>query len=211
MGFVILGYNDKTMHQLFDTTYLLTTYGYPGIFLIAFLESGIFFALPGDSLLFTSGLLASTFGLHIYVLIPLIFCASFLGGVVGYEIGAKIEKFHNYKFFKKTIKQEYISKAHVFFEKHGKMAVIFSRFVPIIRTFTPIAAGVAKMNYFAYLKYSLIGALLWSTAMTLLGYFLGRSFPIIKDYLSLMVVIVVFVSILPGVFEIIRARKSSLK
>jgi membrane-associated protein len=199
------------MLELFDIPNLITSYGYVGIFIIVFLESGIFFALPGDSLLFTAGLFASAFGLNLFILIPAIFVSTFLGGIVGYEIGTKIERLNHLKFFRHILKKEHIDKAHKFFEKHGRSAILFCRFVPIVRTFTPIVAGVAKMHYVSFLKYSLVGSALWSTIVTLLGYFLGRSFPVIKDYLSWVVVLIVFVSILPGVLEYINSKKKPRK
>ncbi len=195
------------MLELFDIPTLINSYGYIGIFIIVFLESGIFFALPGDSLLFTAGLFASAFGLHLYILIPLIFVATFLGGITGYEIGVKLELLKQFKFFRKIMKPEHIQKAHDFFEKHGRMAILLCRFVPIVRTFTPIVAGVGKMNYVSFLKYSFIGSILWSTTVTLLGFFLGRSFPVIKDYLHVVVVLIVLVSVLPMVFEFIENRR----
>src|SRR3990167_6639024 len=158
------------MTQLFDIPYLITTYGYLGIFIIVFLESGIFFALPGDSLLFTAGLFAAVFGLQIYFLIPLIFFATFFGGIAGYEIGANLERLKRFSFFRKILKEEHILKTHEFFDRHGKFTIIFSRFVPIVRTFVPIVAGVARMPYKLFVKYSLTSSLLWSTIVTLLGY-----------------------------------------
>lgn len=198
------------MHQLFDIPYLLSTYGYLGIFVIVFLESGIFFALPGDSLLFTAGLMASIVGLNLYFLIPLIFAGTFLGGIAGYFIGVNIERLRQYSFFRKILKQEHIKLAHNFFEKHGMAAILFSRFVPIVRTFMPIVAGVARMKYSLFIRYSLISSLLWSTIITLSGFFLGRAFPIIKDYLSYAIFLVVFVSILPGVIEWLRKRNKNI-
>ena len=195
------------MHALFDIPHLLSTYGYIGVFIIVFLESGIFFPLPGDSLLFTSGLLATGVGFNLYYLIPLIFLATFLGGIAGYIIGVYLERLHQYAFFRKLLKQEYLDKAHEFFEHHGKMAVILSRFVPVIRTFVPIAAGVARMNKSLFIRYSLISSLLWSTIITLLGFFLGKSFPQIKDYLSYFVIAIIVVSLIPVIFEWLRQRK----
>ena len=199
--------SSPAMNNFFDIPYIITTYGYLGIFIIVFLESGIFFALPGDSLLFTAGLLASVFSLQIYILIPVIFIATFLGGVIGYEIGVHLEKLNRYVFFRKILKKEHIEKTHVFFNKHGKFTVIFSRFVPIARTFVPIVAGVARMQYRLFIKYSLISSFLWSTIITLVGYFLGEIFPHIKDYLSYVVVLIVFVSALPIVYEIMRESR----
>ena len=194
------------MFHLFNIPYIIATYGYLGIFVIVFLESGIFFALPGDSLLFTAGILASGNLLNVYILIPMIFISTFLGGIFGYYIGTNLEKFRRYSFLRKILKEEHLNKTHKFFEKHGKSAVILSRFVPIVRTFIPIVAGMAKMNYSLFIKYSLISSFLWSTIMTLAGYFLGQTFPWIKDYMSLVIFLVVFLSILPAIFEIMREK-----
>ncbi|MEK7564031.1 MAG: VTT domain-containing protein [Patescibacteria group bacterium] len=194
------------MPNFFDIAYIIGTYGYVGIFIIVFLESGIFFALPGDSLLFSAGLFASLFGLNIVFLIALIFIATFLGGVVGYEIGRYLLTLERFPFIKKIIKKEHIEKAHTFFDKYGLWAIVLSRFIPIVRTFMPIAAGVAKMHYYTFLKYSLISSILWSSSMTLLGYFLGQVFPVIKNYVSLLTVLIVLVSILPIAFEMAKKK-----
>ena len=196
------------MLELFNIPYLLITYGYAGIFSIVFLESGIFFALPGDSLLFTAGLLASTTYLKLYILIPIIFVGTFLGGIVGYYVGVHIHRLRKYSLFKKILKEEHIEKAHEFFMKYGKGAIIFSRFIPILRTFMPIAAGVAHMEYKSFLKYSLIGPFVWSTSVTLVGYFLGQVLPKIKDYMTWVVIIVVLLSVLPAVVEMLRKTKN---
>ena len=198
------------MTQLFDIPYLITTYGYLGILIIVFLESGIFFALPGDSLLFTAGLFASIFSLQIYFLIPLIFFATFLGGLAGYEIGANLERLKRYSIFRKILKEEYVARTHEFFDRHGKFTIILSRFVPIVRTFVPIVAGVAQMPYKLFVKYSLVSSILWSTIVTLSGYFLGQIFPHIKDYMSIVILLIVVISTLPIVFEAMRKQKKDL-
>lgn len=195
------------MIHFFDITYIISTYGYVGIFIIVFLESGLIFALPGDSLLLTAGLLASTSVLNIYILIPVIFVATFLGGMMGYEVGVHLVKLQKFKFFARFLKQEYIDEAHRFFDKHGKAAIIFSRFVVVVRTFIPIVAGVARMHYGPYLRYSLIGSLIWSFVMTLVGYYLGQVFPGIKEYLTYIIIIVVILSILPMIWEIFQNKK----
>lgn len=195
------------MLELFNIPHLITTYGYPGIFIIVFLESGIFFPLPGDSLLFTAGLFAGAYGLNIYFLIPMIFVATFTGGMLGYFVGERLLIFQNTAFGRKFLKKEYVNKAHAFFEQYGAVAVVFCRFVPIVRTFVPIVAGVAKMDYNKFVKYSLFGSLLWSAGMTLLGFFLGRIFPGIKEYLWVVVLLVIFVSLLPIIFEYIRKAR----
>ncbi|MFZ2048995.1 MAG: DedA family protein [Minisyncoccia bacterium] len=191
----------------FNITEVLALYGYIGVFVIVFLESGIFFPLPGDSLLFTAGILASGLGLNLGFLIPLIFIATLFGGIVGYYLGTQIEKLHKYSFFRKILSQEHINTAHKFFEKYGRFAVVFSRFVPLVRTFVPIVAGIARMDYKTFLKYSIISSLLWSTIVTLVGFFLGRTFPWVKDYLSYLVILIIFLSIVPGIYEWVRTRQ----
>src|SRR3989344_5436872 len=195
------------MMNVFDIPNIISTYGYWGIFIIVFLESGIFFALPGDSLLFTAGLLASVLELNLFFLITLIFVATFLGGVIGYEIGRHIERLKKFSFFRKILKEEHLNKTHEFFEKYGRMTIIISRFVVIARTFVPIVAGIARMKYSSFIKYSLISSLLWSVSMTLLGYFLGQIFPHIKDYMSFIIVLIVVLSILPMIWEMRRKQK----
>ncbi|MEJ0002096.1 MAG: VTT domain-containing protein [bacterium] len=195
------------MHHLFDIPYLVSTYGYVGIFVIVFLESGIFFALPGDSLLFTAGILAAGGLLDVTILVPLIFVATLFGGLFGYWVGVNIEKLRRYIVFKKILKDEYIRKAHVFFSKHGRSAIIFSRFVPVVRTFAPIVAGVARMDKKAFVRYSVISSLLWSVLVTFLGFFLGQSFPWLTDYMPLLIGIVVVLSLIPPLVEVFRKRK----
>jgi membrane-associated protein len=198
------------MTHLFDITYLITSYGYLGIFIIVFLESGILFALPGDSLLFTAGLFASAYSFNLFLLILIIFVATFFGGAVGYEIGVYLEKLKKFSFFKVILKQEHIERAHQFFDKYGKFAIVFSRFVPIIRTFTPIVAGIARVHYKFFIRYSLIGSVLWSTIITLAGFFLGKAFPVIKDYLWVIAILVVLVSLIPILVEIIKNRRRNI-
>ncbi len=194
------------MSQFFDIPFIISTYGYVGIFIIVFLESGIFFPLPGDSLLFTAGLLVAILHLNLFTLIPLIFVATFLGGVMGYEIGINLERLRKYDFFRKILKEKYIDQTHKFFDKHGGFAIILSRFVPLVRTFMPIVAGIARMDYYKFIKYSLISSALWSTSVTLVGFFLGQIFPQIKDYISLIVLIIIIVSIFPMIFEYMKHK-----
>ena len=195
------------MTNLFNIPHIIITYGYLGILIIVFLESGIFFPLPGDSLIFTAGLLAPMLHFNIVLLTLFIFLSAFLGGLVGYYIGTKIEYLYRYAFFRKILRREYIDNAHVFFEKHGLSAILLSRFIPVVRTFMPIVAGMAKMKYSEFVRYSLLGSFIWSVVFTLGGYFLGQSFPQIQNYLLYVIIIIVVLSILPGIFEIIRKRK----
>jgi membrane-associated protein len=195
------------MTHFFDITYFITNYGYFGIFIIIFLESGLFFALPGDSLLFTAGLLATVFGFNLPLLIIIICLATFLGGLAGYEIGTYLEKLRKFSFFRLILKQEHIDKAHRFFAKYGKFAIICSRFVPIIRTFTPIVAGIARVPYRFFIKYNLISSILWSTLITLVGYFLGRVFPIITNYLWVVTILVVLISLIPILVQMAKKKR----
>ncbi|OGI63502.1 hypothetical protein A2914_02645 [Candidatus Nomurabacteria bacterium RIFCSPLOWO2_01_FULL_41_21] len=185
------------MLEIFDIPSLIATYGYLGVGIIVFLESGIFFALPGDSLLFTAGILASADLISISLIIPVIFFSTFFGSVVGYHIGVYIEKLRHYRILKSILKTEHIEKAGIFFKKHGKITMLISRFVPIVRTFVPIVAGIAKMNYNSFLKWNLFGSFLWANIMTLLGYFLGKIMPGVIDYAHYFIIGVVLVSLIP--------------
>lgn len=196
-------------YLLLNTPYLLHHYGYWGIGIIVFLESGIFFPLPGDSLLITAGIFASAHRLNLFAIIPVVFAATFLGGIAGYIIGIYIEHLHRFKFFRKILKEEHIKAAHAFFERHGKGAILLSRFVPVIRTFAPIVAGIARMNFKKFLHYSVLSSALWSIVITSLGYFLGRRFPFIINYLYYFVFLVIFASLIPLVLEWYRRRRRS--
>jgi len=195
------------MADLFNIPHLLSTYGYLGIFVIVFLESGIFFALPGDSLLFTAGLLASGIGFNLFILVPLIFVATLLGGIAGYFIGVYLEHLHRYPLLKKIIRDEHIATARDFFDRRGRLAIILSRFVPLVRTFVPIVAGIARMRFGLFLRYSIISSLLWATIVTLAGYFLGMEFPHLHDYLSYIILAVILGSVIPIALEWWRERR----
>ncbi len=194
------------MLELFDISHIILHYGHIGIFLIVFLESGIFFALPGDSLLFSAGLLASAGILPIHTIIPMIFVATFLGALVGYEIGVHLEKLKKYSVFQKMFKKEYLDKGHQFFDKYGKVTIIFSRFIPIVRTFAPIVAGIVRMHYSSFLRYTFFGSLLWSFVVTLAGFFLGKIIPGIEHYVTPLMLLVVVLSLLPGAFHLLKKK-----
>lgn len=185
------------MENIFDISYLISHYGYTGVFIIVFLESGIFFALPGDSLLFSAGIMASSNIVSIFITIPVIFFATFFGSVAGYFMGNNLKRLEKYSFFRKLLDEEKLKKANTFFEHHGKSAMIFSRFIPVIRTFVPIVAGIVKMNEKSFLIWNLIGSFLWSFSMTLLGYFLGEILPNSKEYVHYLIIGVVLISLIP--------------
>lgn len=189
----------------------ISVYGNAGMFLIVFLESSFVFPLPGDSLLFTAGIFAAQgkFGLSLPVLLGVFFTSTFLGSLLGYEIGFYSVRLQKFKMFRKIFDQKHVQKVHTFFERYGRLAMLVSRFVPIVRTFTPIAAGMGKMNYKKFVVYNIFGALIWSVTVTSLGFYLGRVFPGIGNYLHYVVVLVIIVSVLPAFFHRYTKKESA--
>jgi membrane-associated protein len=178
------------------------------MFLIIFAESGLFFGffLPGDSLLFTAGILASQNYLDIYILILLTTIGAVLGDQVGYWFGKKVGP----KIFTRDdsfyFKKKYIKDAELFYEKHGKKTIILARFIPIIRTFVPILAGVGNMNYKTFVTYNIIGGVLWALGIPALGYFLGQNIPNIDSYLLPIIIGIILISISPALFSFIYSK-----
>lgn len=177
--------------------------GYPGLFLIIFAESGtvVGFFLPGASLLFTAGLLAAKGIFNPWILIPTVTLAAILGDNAGYwfgnKIGIKLFTRPDSRFFH----QEHLRRTQHFYEKHGAKAIIMARFIPIIRTFAPIVAGIASMNYRVFMICNLVGALLWATGVTSAGYFLGERFPVIQEYLLWVVLGIIVLTLIPAFRE----------
>ncbi len=179
--------------------------GYPGIFAAVFLESGVFFGffLPGASLLFTAGLMAAKELFNPWILIPLVTVAAILGDTVGYWFGKKIggpllER--NTRFFS----HEHLEQAREFYERHGVLAIVLARFVPIVRTFTPIVAGMAHMRYSLFIRYNVAGALIWGAGVTSLGYYLGETVPFVSQYLTPIIIIIVGLTCLPVLWEVYK-------
>lgn len=178
----------------------------PGILIIVFIETGMLFPLlPGDSMLFTGGLLAAQPipPVNIWALVIGVPIAAILGDQCAYFIGRRIgpalfDK-ENSRFFKK----HYVTESHAFFERHGPKTVILARFVPIVRTFTPVLAGVSAMRYRVFLTYNVVGGILWGAGITALGYFLGNV-EFVKNHLQTVILLIVFVSILPGLTAVGR-------
>ena len=195
--------------QYLDPLFLINTLGLIGILLIIFAESGLFFGffLPGDSLLFTAGLLASQNYLNIFYLLILGSIAAILGDSVGYAFGKKIGP----KIFIKEdsffFNKKYIEKSKLFFEKYGKKALILARFIPGVRTFTPIIAGVGSMPYKQFITYNIIGGAGWVIFMTCLGYFFGRLVPNPDKYILPIIILIALGSIMPGIIEYIKHKK----
>ncbi|MFE1786032.1 DedA family protein [Streptomyces sp. NPDC059506] len=196
-----------------DPDYLIQTFGMIGILTIVFAESGLLigFFLPGDSLLFTTGLLVAGqeyITMPLWLVCTLIVIAAILGDQVGYLFGRKVGPALFRRPDSKFFKQENVEKAHEFFERHGAKSIVLARFVPIVRTFTPIIAGVSRMNYRTFITYNLVGGVLWGAGVTVLGYFLGQ-IAFVREHIEAILIGIIFVSVLPVVFELLRARKGS--
>lgn len=202
---------DLVLHLDVHLLTLTQQYGiwiYAILFLIIFSETGLVVApfLPGDSLLFVAGALCGMGSLELGLLAPLLMVAAFSGDNTNYWIGrligVRLVRHANGRFFKR----EHLEKTHAFYEKHGGKTILFARFLPVVRTFAPFVAGIAMMNYRLFLTFSALGSIVWISFFTVGGYFFGN-IPIIKNNLTVMVLVIVFVSILPALIEFIRHRK----
>lgn len=196
------------MHNILDPASLVKDFGYIGVFITLFLESGIIigFFLPGDSLLFTAGLLASQHYLNIVALIIVSVAAAILGNNAGYYTGKSFgsslfQKRGSFWFSPKRVEE-----AHAFFEKEGPQSLILARFIPAVRTFVPIIAGVGKMPYRPFLLFNALGGLLWGITLPLLGYTLGEHVKNIDKYLLPIIVVIILLSALPVIIHRLRHR-----
>lgn len=194
-----------------DLTAFLQIVGYPGIFAIIFAESGLIvgFFLPGASLLFTAGLLSAAGVFNPWILVPLVTIAAILGDNVGYwfgnKVGIKLFTRPNSRFFH----QEHLRRTQHFYERHGAKAILLARFIPIIRTFAPIVAGIASMNYRKFIIFNILGALAWASGVTTAAYLLGSRFPLIGDYIELVITIIIVVTTIPLFTEMYRQYRAS--
>lgn len=201
--------NTKGFLEAFVSDHGLWIYGL--LFLIVFCETGLVVLplLPGDSLLFTAGVLAGNVNnnLDVFVIIILLILAALMGDNTNYFIGKFLaKKGEGAKLFGLfTIKKEYITKTEEFYEKHGSVAIIIARFVPIVRTFAPFVAGVGSMKYSKYITYCIIGAVLWVSSITLAGYFLGSN-PWVQKNFEKVVFGIIIVSVLPVIFQVLKHR-----
>jgi len=190
---------DEYLGQLIDVFGIWT---YVILFLIVFAETGFVVTpfLPGDSLLFTVGTLSGGGYLNVWVAYFLLLTAAILGDTINYWIGhyfgPKVFKLENSRVFNK----KYLDKTHAFYEKHGGKTIIIARFVPIVRTFAPFVAGIGAMNYRTFLAYNIIGAFVWVTSLTFLGYYFG-ALEIVKRNFEYAIFIIIFISILPIIYE----------
>lgn len=195
---------------MFDIVSLVEGAGYVGITAIIFAETGLFFGFffPGDSLLLTAGILASQGFLNIWVLVLLTTPAAILGDSVGYWSGKKAGPHIFNKPDSFWFSHSRVMDAKRFFEKYGALSIVLARFIPIVRTFTPIVAGVAEMRYRTFLVYNIVGAFLWAFLLPLLGFYIGSIVPDIERYILPLVVVVVALSLIPVVTNMVKKTKT---
>lgn len=192
-----------------DPDFLIRTFGLIGILVIVFVESGLLvgFFLPGDSLLFTAGLLSASNVLpDIWILLLLIPLAAIAGDQVGYLIGRKAGPAVFNKPESRFFRQEYVEKSHDFFERYGARTIVIARFVPIVRTFAPVMAGASRMNYGTFVSFNVIGGTLWGIGVTTLGYFLGQ-IDFVREYIEFILIGIVALSVIPIAIELTRQRR----
>ena len=179
------------------------------LLLVVFVESGLLvgFFLPGDSLLFTAGLLINTQDvLPLWLVLVTVPLAAIAGDQVGYLIGKKAGPHVFNRPDSRFFQQEYVDKSYAFFEKYGARTIVIARFVPIVRTFTPVVAGVSRMRYRTFVTYNVIGGVLWGVGVTLLGYFLGQ-IEFVADNIEPIILLIIALSVLPIAIEVLRARR----
>ncbi|HEV2109509.1 MAG TPA: VTT domain-containing protein [Thermomicrobiales bacterium] len=197
----------------FDLEELIRAVGYLGLFGIIFAETGLLvgFFLPGDSLLFTAGFLASQGYLNIALLVLVCFVAAVVGDATGYAFGNRVGR----RLFRRPesllFNPDHLQRAERFFERHGGKAIILARFLPIVRTFIPVVAGIGSMSYPRFLSFNVIGAVLWAIGLPLAGYFLGSAIPSVDRYLLPIILLIIIVSVLPTAIHVWRESGDQIK
>lgn len=194
---------DKHLHEIILQYGVLT---YVILFGVIFAETGLVFTpfLPGDSLLFAAGTFAAIGSLNVHLLFILLTVAAILGDTVNYWVGNYLGP----KVFEKKIrflKKEHLEKTHQFYEKHGGKTIIIARFIPIIRTFAPFVAGIGAMTYSKFILYNVVGGVIWCALFVYGGYFFGN-LPIVKNNFSIVIIVIIIISVLPGVIEFARHK-----
>ncbi len=206
---------DFILHIDQHLTVLSAEYGlwiYAILFLIIFCETGLVVTpfLPGDSLLFAAGGIAAIGDMNIHIMVGLLIIAAIIGDAVNFAIG----KYFGAKLFanpdSKIFRRAYLDKTHAFYEKYGGQTIIIARFVPIVRTFAPFVAGMGNMHYGRFIRYNVIGAIVWVVLFSYAGYFFAN-IPLVKNNLGLVLGAIIIVSVLPAVVEVIRARRGAAK
>ncbi|HYF96844.1 MAG TPA: VTT domain-containing protein [Patescibacteria group bacterium] len=199
--------------SVLDPNELIASGGLALIAFIVFAESGLLFGFffPGDTLLFAAGILAAGGEFNIIALILIIMVSAILGGQSGYYIGKRAGP----RLFRKkdgiVFRQEYIDKSEKFYEKHGGKTIILARFIPVVRTFAPVVAGIGSMSYARFTAYNVIGGVLWATSVTLLGYYFGQQIPNVDAYILPIIALAMIASIAPTIYHILKDPKSRQK
>jgi membrane-associated protein len=195
-------------HFLTDVRGLVQAGGYIALAIIVFTETGLMigFFLPGDSLLVTAGLFAAKGDLNIVWLNVLLIACAIAGDATGYFIGKKLGPALFRKEDSLLFKKKHLIATHEFYEKHGGKTIILARFIPVIRTFAPVVAGMANMSYRRFALFNIVGGIGWVVSMTMIGYLLVTIFPATEQHIEKVILIVIFLSILPGIIEFLRAR-----
>ena len=196
-----------------DLFWLIKTVGYLGLFFIIFSESGLLIGVffPGDSLLFTAGILASQGFLDLPLLVILCTVAAITGDSVGYAFGHRVGRRLFERPDSRFFKRKHLLAAEAFYEKHGGKTIILARFLPFVRTFAPIIAGVARMNYSRFLLFNVVGGVLWGAGVPAAGYLLGNAIPDIDRYLIPIILAIVALSVLPSAIHVISAHRQELR
>jgi len=197
----------ELVHRLMDVETLVRVGGLSAMTAIVFAETGLMvgFFLPGDSLLVTAGVFAAAGHLNIWTLNILLIAAAIVGDTVGYWIGRRAGPALFNRPRSRFFHPEYLRRAHDFYEKHGGKTIILARFMPIVRTFAPVVAGMGRMDYGRFVSFNVFGGLLWVLSMTLIGYYLGH-FVWVRKNIEIVILIVVFLSILPGIVAYFREK-----
>ena len=196
------------LHKIYDVEGIIRWGGLLMLVAIVFAETGLMFGffLPGDSLLVTAGIFAAAGHLDVVGLLLWVTLAAVLGDQLGYYIGYRTGP----RIFRREdsllFKREHLMRAKAFYEKHGGKTIILARFIPVIRTFAPVVAGVGQMEYRRFVTFNVVGGVLWVWGMTLLGVWLGNAIPNIDDHIHKVIAVVVFLSILPAIIEYVRSR-----
>jgi membrane-associated protein len=200
-------------HFLTDVRGLVQAGGYLALAIIVFAETGLMigFFLPGDSLLVTAGLFAAKGDLNIVWLNVLLITCAIVGDATGYYIGKKLGPALFRKEDSLLFKKKHLVATHEFYERHGGKTIILARFIPVIRTFAPVVAGMANMSYRRFALFNIVGGVGWVVSMTMLGYLLVTLFPATEQHIEKVILIVIFASILPGIIEWLRARAKAKK
>jgi membrane-associated protein len=194
--------------RIYNVPELIRMGGLIGLVVVVFAETGLMvgFFLPGDSLLVTAGLFAAKGDLNIVWLNLAVMAAAILGDATGYWIGRRAGHALYSRPNSFLFRKQHLIKTHEFYEKHGGKTIVIARFVPIIRTFAPVVAGAAEMGYRQFATYNIVGGIGWVASMTLTGYFLGRAVPDIDKHIHIVVAVVIFLSLLPGIISILREK-----